>query len=264
MAPDIAWAVYVRPEPGRDPAAVELADRTSAVPGHLDQPDRGLPVRLWRLPAHHPDPGRPLVLATGGIRLRAVPFWPANRRLYLAEVPLMTLHVAGDRVARQAAANSHLAQERLTQIEQVQPNTQESLRLFGAAAPVPAGAPRATWAPRSPWLHGHAELIERAAADQAVAADPGSSAPANWPGCARLTNRLRVLASPGPRTFCTSPRYQPIPWSWTPWKRLGQHSHTAHPGGGGRGDHAWRAATGWSPRWTHYWRTPSPIPSQAT
>jgi len=249
MSPDIAWAVFV----GINLAAMRLIPAWQTVPflAIWVSLTAIYGFRLWRI--------QPTILtlaavtlATGGIIFVQVLKGQQDAD-YLAEVPLIALMflVMVWHGRRRLAAT----EERLTAMEQVHRISQENLRLLEQQRQFLQDASHELGTPITVAL-GHAELIERAATDQAVAAD------------ARVVTgelaRLRPPpARPAPRTSCTWRRFRSIPWSWTRW-----NAGATSPAAGGWGRSTRRpcavTATGSSPRWTRCWRTPSRTPSRAT
>jgi signal transduction histidine kinase len=151
--------------------------------------------RLWRI--------QPTILtmaavtlATGGIILVQVLKGQQDAD-YLAEVPLIALMflVMVWHGRRRLAAT----QERLTAMEQVQRISQENLRLLEQQRQFLQDASHELGTPITVAL-GHAELIERAATDQAVAAD-ARVVTGELARLRRLTNRLLLLASAGTPDF---------------------------------------------------------------
>jgi signal transduction histidine kinase len=116
---------------------------------------------------------------------------------YLVEVPLialMFLVMVWHGRRRQAAI-----QERLTAMEEVQRISQENLRLLEQQRQFLQDASHELGTPITVAL-GHAELIERATVDQAVAADARVVA-GELARLRRLTHRLLLLASVGTPDF---------------------------------------------------------------
>jgi signal transduction histidine kinase len=200
MAPDIAWAVFV----GLNLAAMRLLPDWQTVPflAIWVSLTAVYGFRLWRI--------QPTILtmvavtlATGGIILVQVLKGQQDAD-YLAEVPLIGLMflVMVWHGRRRLAAT----QERLTAMEQVQRISQENLRLLEQQRQFLQDASHELGTPITVAL-GHAELIERAATDQAVAADARvvTGEPARL---RRLTNRLLLLASAGTPDFL---RLAPVP-----------------------------------------------------
>ena len=193
MAPDIAWAVFV----GLNLAAMRLLPNWQTVPFLAIWVSLTVVYgfRLWRL--------QPTILtlaavtlATGGIIFVQVLKGQQDAD-YLAEVPLIALMflVMVWHGRRRLAAT----QERLTAMEQVQRISQENLRLLEQQRQFLQDASHELGTPITVAL-GHAELIERAATDQAVAADARVVA-GELARLRRLTNRLLLLASAGTPDF---------------------------------------------------------------
>jgi signal transduction histidine kinase len=193
MAPDIAWAVFV----GLNLVAMRLLDNWATVPFLAIWVSLTVVYgfRLWRL--------QPTILtwaavtlATGGIIFVQVLKGQQDAD-YLAEVPLIALMflVMVWHGRRRLAAT----QERLTAMEQVQRISQENLRLLEQQRQFLQDASHELGTPITVAL-GHAELIERAATDQAVAAD-ARVVTGELARLRRLTNRLLVLASAGTPDF---------------------------------------------------------------
>jgi signal transduction histidine kinase len=181
--------------------------------------------RLWRL--------QPTILtlaavtlATGGI-IGVQVLKGEQDADYLAEVPLIALMflVMVWHGRRRAAAVS----ERLAAMEELQRVSQENLRLLEQQRQFLQDASHELGTPITVAL-GHAELIERAAADQAVAADARVVA-GELARLRRLTNRLLLLASAGNPDFLQRApvavdsvvldaldRWGPVPRRW----RLGE------------------------------------------
>jgi signal transduction histidine kinase len=131
-----------------------------------------------------------VTLATGGII--AVQVIQGEQDLdYLAEVPLIALMflVMVWHGRRRLAAT----QEKLTAMEQVQQISQQNVRLLEQQRQFLQDASHELGTPITVAL-GHAELIERAATDQAVAAD-ARVVTSELARLRRLTNRLLLLAS---------------------------------------------------------------------
>ena len=186
MAPDIAWAVFV----GLNLVAMRLLDNWATVPFLAIWVSLTVVYgfRLWRL--------QPTILtwaavtlATGGIIFVQVLKGQQDAD-YLAEVPLIALMflVMVWHGRRRLAAT----QERLTAMEQVQRISQENLRLLEQQRQFLQDASHELGTPITVAL-GHAELIERAATDQGVAAD-ARVVTGELARLRRLTNRLLVLA----------------------------------------------------------------------
>ena len=193
MAPDIAWAVFV----GLNLVAMRLLSNWQTVPFLAIWVSLTVVYgfRLWRL--------QPTILtlaavtlATGGIIFVQVLKGQQDAD-YLAEVPLIALMflVMVWHGRRRLAAT----QERLTAMEQVQRISQENLRLLEQQRQFLQDASHELGTPITVAL-GHAELIERAATDQAVAADARVVA-GELARLRRLTNRLLLLASAGTPDF---------------------------------------------------------------
>jgi signal transduction histidine kinase len=193
MAPDIAWAVFV----GLNLVAMRLLSNWQTVPFLAIWISLTViyGFRLWRL--------QPTILtwaavtlATGGIIFVQVLKGEQDAD-YLAEVPLIALMflVMVWHGRRRLAAT----QERLTAMEQVQRISQENLRLLEQQRQFLQDASHELGTPITVAL-GHAELIERAATDQAVAADARVVA-GELARLRRLTNRLLLLASAGTPDF---------------------------------------------------------------
>ena len=193
MAPDIAWAVFV----GLNLAAMRLLSNWQTVPFLAIWVSLTVVYgfRLWRL--------QPTILtmaavtlATGGIIFVQVLKGQQDAD-YLAEVPLIALMflVMVWHGRRRLAAT----QERLTAMEQVQRISQENLRLLEQQRQFLQDASHELGTPITVAL-GHAELIERAATDQAVAAD-ARVVTGELARLRRLTNRLLLLASAGTPDF---------------------------------------------------------------
>ena len=191
--PDIAWAVFVF----LNLAAMRLLPAWQTVPFLAIWVSLTVVYgfRLWRL--------QPTILtmaavtlATGGII--GVQVIRGQQDLdYLAEVPLIALMflVMVWHGRRRLAAT----QERLTAMEQVQKISQENLRLLEQQRQFLQDASHELGTPITVAL-GHAELIERAATDQAMAADARVVA-GELARLRRLTNRLLLLASAGAPDF---------------------------------------------------------------
>jgi two-component system OmpR family sensor kinase len=193
MAPDIAWAVFV----GLNLAAMRLLTNWQTVPFLAIWVSLTVVYgfRLWRL--------QPTILtwaavtlATGGIIWVQVLKGQQDAD-YLAEVPLIALMflVMVWHGHRRLAAT----QERLTAMEQVQRISQENVRLLEQQRQFLQDASHELGTPITVAL-GHAELIERAATDQAVAAD-ARVVTGELARLRRLTNRLLLLASAGTPDF---------------------------------------------------------------
>ncbi len=193
MAPDIAWALFV----GLNLAAMRLLPNWQTVPflAIWVSLTAVYGFRLWRI--------QPTILtlaavtlATGGIIFVQVLKGQQDAD-YLAEVPLIALMflVMVWHGRRRLAAT----QERLTAMEQVQRISQENLRLLEQQRQFLQDASHELGTPITVAL-GHAELIERAATDQAVAAD-ARVVTGELARLRRLTNRLLLLASAGTPDF---------------------------------------------------------------
>jgi signal transduction histidine kinase len=191
--PDIAWAVFV----GLNLAAMRLLDNWATVPFLAIWVSLTVVYgfRLWRL--------QPTILtwaavtlATGGIIFVQVLKGQQDAD-YLAEVPLIALMflVMVWHGRRRLAAT----QERLTAMEQVQRISEENVRLLEQQRQFLQDASHELGTPITVAL-GHAELIERAATDQAVAAD-ARVVTGELARLRRLTNRLLLLASAGTPDF---------------------------------------------------------------
>jgi signal transduction histidine kinase len=193
MAPDIAWALFV----ALNLAAMRLLSNWATVPFLAIWVSLTVVYgfRLWRL--------QPTILtwaavtlATGGIIFVQVLKGQQDAD-YLAEVPLIALMflVMVWHGRRRLAAS----QERLTAMEQVQRISEENLRLLEQQRQFLQDASHELGTPITVAL-GHAELIERAATDQAVAAD-ARVVTGELARLRRLTNRLLLLASAGTPDF---------------------------------------------------------------
>ena len=193
VAPDIAWAVFA----GANLAAMRLLPAWQTVPFLAIWVSLTViyGFRLWRL--------QPTILtiaavtlATGGI-IGVQVIKGQQDADYLAEVPLIALMflmmVLFGR--RRLAAT----QERLTAMEQVQQISQENLRLLEQQRQFLQDASHELGTPITVAL-GHAELIEQAVTDQAVAAD-ARVVTGELARLRRLTNRLLLLASAGSPGF---------------------------------------------------------------
>ena len=198
--PDIAWAVFV----GLNLVAMRLFDNWATVPFLAIWVSLTVVYgfRLWRL--------QPTILtwaavtlATGGIIFVQVLKGQQDAD-YLAEVPLIALMflVMVWHGRRRLAAT----QERLTAMEQVQRISEENLRLLEQQRQFLQDASHELGTPITVAL-GHAELIERAATDQEVAAD-ARVVTGELARLRRLTNRLLLLASAGTPDFL---RLAPVP-----------------------------------------------------
>ena len=199
VAPDIAWAVF---------AALNLV-AMRLLPGWQTVPFLAIWVsltviygfRLWRL--------QPTILtlaavtlATGGI-IGVQVLKGQQDADYLAEVPLIALMflVMVWHGRRRLAAT----QDRLTAMEQMQRISQENLRLLEQQRQFLQDASHEMGTPITVAL-GHAELIERAATDQGVAAD-ARVITGELARLRRLTSRLLLLASAGTPGFL---RVEPV------------------------------------------------------
>ena len=193
MAPDIAWAAFVF----LNLAAMRLFPAWQTVPFLAIWVSLTIVYgfRLWRL--------QPTILtwaavtlATGGIILVQVLKGQQDAD-YLAEVPLIALMflVMVWHGRRRLAATV----ERLTAMEEVQRISQENVRLLEQQRQFLQDASHELGTPITIAL-GHAELIEQAAEDQAVAAD-ARVVTAELARLRRLTNRLLLLASAGTPDF---------------------------------------------------------------
>src|SRR5271155_925068 len=193
MAPDIAWAVFV----GLNLVAMRLLSNWQTVPFLAIWISLTViyGFRLWRL--------QPTILtwaavtlATGGIIFVQVLKGQQDAD-YLAEVPLIALMflVMVWHGRRGLATN----QGPLSAMEQVQRISQENLRLLEQQLQFLQDASHELGTPITVAL-GHAELIERAATDQGVAAD-ARVVTGELARLRRLTNRLLLLASAGTPDF---------------------------------------------------------------
>jgi signal transduction histidine kinase len=233
--PDIAWAVFVF----LNLAAMRLLPAWQTVPFLAIWVSLTVVYgyRLWRL--------QPTILtmaavtlATGGIIFVQVLKGQQDAD-YLAEVPLIALMflVMVWHGRRRLAAT----QERLTAMEQVQRISQENLRLLEQQRRFLQDASHELGTPITVAL-GHAELIEQAATDQAVAAD-ARVVTGELARLRRLTNRLLLLASAGAPDFLqVAPvaadslvldaleRWGHVPRRW----RLGEVAETTMLGDGDR------------------------------
>jgi signal transduction histidine kinase len=190
---DIAWAVFAV----ANLVAMRLLPSWQTVPFLAIWVSLTLiyGFRLWRL--------QPTILtlaavtlATGG--LIGVQVLKGQQDAdYLAEVPLVALMflVMVWHGRRRLAAIS----ERLAAMEELQRISQENLRLLEQQRQFLQDASHELGTPITVAL-GHAELIERAAADQAVAAD-ARVVTGELARLRRLTNRLLLLASAGNPDF---------------------------------------------------------------
>jgi signal transduction histidine kinase len=191
--PDIAWAVFVL----INLVAMRVMTNWQTVPFLVIWVSLTViyGFRLWRL--------QPTILtwaavtlATFGLILVQVINGQQGAD-YLVEVPLialMFLVMVWHGRRRQAAI-----QERLTAMEEVQRISQENLRLLEQQRQFLQDASHELGTPITVAL-GHAELIERATVDQAVAADARVVA-AELARLRRLTHRLLLLASVGTPDF---------------------------------------------------------------
>jgi two-component system OmpR family sensor kinase len=193
VAPDIAWAVFA----GLNLAAMRLFPAWQTVPFLAIWVSLTViyGFRLWRM--------QPTMLtlaavtvATGGI-IGVQVIKGQQDADYLAEVPLIALMflVMVLHGRRRLAATA----ERLTAMEQVQQISQENLRLLEQQRQFLVDASHELGTPITVAL-GHAELIEQAVTDQAVAADARVVA-GELARLRRLTNRLLLLASAGTPGF---------------------------------------------------------------
>ena len=191
--PDIVWAVFV----GLNLAAMRLFPAWQTVPflAIWVSLTAIYGFRLWRL--------QPTILtwsavtlATGGIIFVQVLKGEQDAD-YLAEVPLIALMflIMVWHGRRRLAAS----QERLTAMEQVQRISQENVRLLEQQRQFLQDASHELGTPITVAL-GHAELIERATTDQAVAAD-ARVVTGELARLRRLTSRLLLLASAGTPGF---------------------------------------------------------------
>jgi len=151
--------------------------------------------RLWRL--------QPTIvtwaavtLATGGIIFVQV-LKRQQGADYLAEVPLIALMFLV--MVWHGRRRLSATQERLTAMEQVQQISQENVRLLEQQRHFLQDASHELGTPITVAL-GHAELIEQAVTDQAVAAD-ARVVTGELARLRRLTNRLLLLASAGGPDF---------------------------------------------------------------
>ena len=190
---DIAWAAFV----GLNLAAMRLLPAWQTVPflAIWVSLTAIYGFRLWRL--------QPTILtwsavtlATGGIIFVQVLKGEQDAD-YLAEVPLIALMflIMVWHGRRRLAAS----QERLTAMEQVQRISQENVRLLEQQRQFLQDASHELGTPITVAL-GHAELIERATTDQAVAAD-ARVVTVELARLRRLTSRLLLLASAGTPGF---------------------------------------------------------------
>jgi signal transduction histidine kinase len=220
---DIAWALFAL----LNLAAMRLLPSWQTVPFLAIWVSLTLiyGFRLWRL--------QPTILtlaavtlATGGIIGLQVLKGQQDAD-YLAEVPLialMFLVMVWHGRRRQAAIS-----ERLAAMEELQRVSQETLRLLEQQRQFLQDASHELGTPITVAL-GHAELIEHAATDQALAAD-ARVVTAELARLRRLTNRLLLLASAGNPDFLQPApvavdsvvldaldRWGPVPRRW----RLGE------------------------------------------
>ena len=193
MSLDIAWAAFV----GLNLAAMRLLPAWQTVPflAIWISLTAVYGFRLWRL--------QPTILtwaavtlATGGITFVQVLKGQQDAD-YLAEVPLIALMflVMVWHGRRRLAAT----REQLTAMEQVQRISEENLRLLEQQRQFLQDASHELGTPITVAL-GHAELIEQAATDQAMAAD-ARVVTGELARLRRLTNRLLLLASAGSPDF---------------------------------------------------------------
>src|SRR5579872_6457143 len=190
---DITWAVFA----GLNLLAMRLLPSWQTVPFLIIWVSLTAVYgfRLWRL--------QPTILtltavtvATGTIIGLQV-FRGQQDPDYLAEVPLiavMFLTMVWHGQRRLAAVS-----ERLSALEEVQRISEENLRLLEQQRQFLQDASHELGTPITVAL-GHAELIERAATDQAVAAD-ARVVTGELARLRRLTNRLLLLASAGTPDF---------------------------------------------------------------
>ena len=193
MSLDIAWAVFVC----LNLAAMRLLSDWQTVPFLVIWVSLTVVYgfRLWRL--------QPTILiwaavtlATGAIILVQVLRGQQDAD-YLAEVPLialMFLVMVWNGLRRLAAT-----EERLTVMEQLQRISQENVRLLEQQRQFLQNASHELGTPITVAL-GHAELIEQAVTDQAVAAD-ARVVTSELARLRRLTNRLLLLSSAGTPDF---------------------------------------------------------------
>jgi len=191
--PDIAWAVFV----GLNLVAMRFLTDWQTVPFLAIWVSLTViyGFRLWRL--------QPTILtlaavtlATGGIIFVQVLKGQQDAD-YLAEVPLIALMFLV--MVWQGRRRLAASQERLTAMEQVQRISQQNVRLLEQQRQFLQDASHELGTPITVAL-GHAELIERAATDQAVAAD-ARVVTGELARLRRLTNRLLLLASAGAPDF---------------------------------------------------------------
>jgi len=191
--PDIVWAVFV----GLNLVAMRFLTDWQTVPFLAIWVSLTViyGFRLWRL--------QPTILtlaavtlATGGIIFVQVLKGQQDAD-YLAEVPLIALMFLV--MVWQGRRRLAASQERLTAMEQVQQISQQNVRLLEQQRQFLQDASHELGTPITVAL-GHAELIERAATDQAVAADARVVA-GELARLRRLTNRLLLLASAGAPDF---------------------------------------------------------------
>ena len=189
---DLAWAVFV----GLNLALMRLLPAWQTVPFLVIWVSLTIVygVRLWRL--------QPAILtlavvtlASGGIIVAQVVQGQQDAD-YLVEVPMVALMflIMVWHGRRRLAAS----QERLTAMEQVQRISQENVRLLEQQRQFLQDASHELGTPITVAL-GHAELIERATTDQAVAAD-ARVVTGELARLRRLTSRL-LLASAGTPGF---------------------------------------------------------------
>ena len=191
--PDIVWAVFV----GLNLVAMRFLTDWQTVPFLAIWVSLTViyGFRLWRL--------QPTILtlaavtlATGGIIFVQVLKGQQDAD-YLAEVPLIALMFLV--MVWQGRRRLAASQERLTAMEQVQQISQQNVRLLEQQRQFLQDASHELGTPITVAL-GHAELIERAATDQAVAAD-ARVVTGELARLRRLTNRLLLLASAGAPDF---------------------------------------------------------------
>jgi signal transduction histidine kinase len=191
--PDIAWAAFV----GLNLAAMRLLPAWQTVPFLAIWVSLTVVYgfRLWRLQGTILTLAA-VTLATGGIIFVQVLKGQQDAD-YLAEVPLIALMfvVMVWHGRRRLAAT----QERLTAMEQVQRISQENVRLLEQQRQFLQDASHELGTPITVAL-GHAELIERSATDQGVAAD-ARVVTGELGRLRRLTHRLLLLASAGTPDF---------------------------------------------------------------
>ena len=193
VAPDIAWAAFV----ALNLVAMRLFPQWQTVPFLAIWVSLTVVYgfRLWRL--------QPTILtlaavtlATGGI-IGVQVIKGQQDADYLAEVPLIALMflVMVLHGRRRLAATA----ERLAAMEQVQRISQENVRLLEQQRRFLIDASHELGTPITVAL-GHAELIEQAVTDQAVAADARVVA-GELARLRRLSNRMLLLASAGTPGF---------------------------------------------------------------